>query len=300
MNIAAEAEGHPSPSFMVADKTDGSQYIPDDAVHDLQILHKFILEVSKYYGKKYMVTATNVISYRDQDFAGMALVTPVGTAYVFDGPGNKRFNYVPTNDGAWEEYGNFIDDSIVVGSPHWFNLSDDKGKIKPILGYNANKYFDYQRYMICNQQDADINRYKNEERLGPYWDYMAYLNLIENRNTECNDEDFVFSMLDTSSLSAGDFITTDVIANTSTTTLALQSINSLPSSDSFSRVAGYNAFGRSLGIDKEKLYINTTVEENFIYLDADNKAYPKFLIDAPGIPLVHSSTKNTQIGRAHV
>lgn len=293
-NIASEAEGHPSPSFLVADKPDGSQYIPDDAVHDLQILHKFITEIGKYYGKKYMVTATNVVSYKDQDFSGIALPTSIGTAYVFNGAGNLRYNYLPTNDGAWEEYGNFIDDSIVVGSSHWFNLSDDKGKIKPILGYNANRYFDYQRYMICQQADTDIDRYKAEERAGPYWDYMAYLNLIEDRNTQCNNNDFVFSLLDTSTLGAKDYIITDVISNNSPSSLGPIDVNSLPTTDSFSRIPGYDAYGTSLGLNKQKLYINTTVEEDFIYLDAENKAFPKFLIDAPGITLNHSSTKNTQ------
>ena len=55
------------PGFMAPDKNSGSSYIPEDALQDLQILHKFIAGIGKYYGKKYMVTAPKLASYQDDD-----------------------------------------------------------------------------------------------------------------------------------------------------------------------------------------------------------------------------------------
>ena len=71
------------------------------------------------------------------------------------------------------------------------------------------------------------------------------------------------------------------------------------------RVPAYDAFGTQIcdkptdsvatwKAYKEKLYLNTTVEENFVYIDPERLDSPKFLIDSPGIYLNHSSTEYAQ------
>ena len=295
-NIGIEADGDPKPAFLAADIGDGSSYMAEDAVKDLQILHKFVADVGKNYGKKYMVTADKLQTYKDEDYAGIYLETQVGPALVFNGAGSLTYNYQPTNDGAWEEYGNFIDDSIVVGGPYWYVLSDDNGKIKPIVGYNANYYFDYLRYSNCLRQTQDINNYRSEERLSEYWDFDTYLSLMESRSIECNNNNFIFPMLDISSLGT-DYVITDVITtdpNASTIkSVTSNTVGAIGIPDT--RVAAYNAHGYAMPfLNKTKLYVNSSVEENFVYLDPVNLNYPKIIIDAPGVALNHSNNKQVQ------
>jgi len=296
------------PGFMAPDKNQGSSYIPEDALKDLQILHKFVAEIGKYYGKKYMVTAPKLASYKD-DEADLILPTVAGNAYVFQGDGNFYYNYEPTNDGAWEEYGNFIDDSIVVGGTHWYALSDNGGKIKPIIGYNASSYFDYLRFSMCQLSQSGLENIRRGGRFEPMWDWEGYLLLMEKYSITCNHKDFIFPSLDYSTLASDQYVLATGYERLGTVP-AVQSINDVWTSLSPpTKIPAYNAFGYPITDQtgtkmppsgsasvayKQKLYLNTSVEDKFIYLNPEKLASPKFLIDSPGVYLNHSSSEYAQ------
>jgi hypothetical protein len=73
-----------------------------------------------YYGKSYMVRVPSINYYRDPE------------------SGKYFYNWEVSTDGAWEENGTFIDDTMIVGSTVMDTFRDEEGKIKPILGFSAN------------------------------------------------------------------------------------------------------------------------------------------------------------------
>jgi hypothetical protein len=284
------------PTPILPDKSDGGGNIPENVIKDLQIIHNFVNEMAKYYGKKYMVTAQGLQSYRDEAYADLTISTQVGEAYIFNGGGSFRYNYTPTNDGAWEEYGNIIDDTIAVGGPYWYNLTDDSGKIKPLLGYNANDYFDYIRYSLCKMTQAHANEAKTD-KANPYWSFDTWKELLDARDTVCAAANFTFPSLDFSSLNSTDYSLINVVGSTDTiaSSLNLPNVTPAPLSDVPSQA--FDSYGKPLvdnngvGLLKKKLYIPTSVQESFIYLDPVNLIGPKILIDSPGVFLNTSSSQ---------
>ena len=288
------------------DKTDGSQYIQEKALQDLKLLHKFICEVGKHYGKKYMVTAWDLQSYRDESLLGAAFSTDQGYGYIFSGDGKLTYNYTPTNDGAWEEYGNVIDDSIVVGSPEWYNITDEYGKIKPLLGYNNNYNFDRIRYAKCKAATStnfkDPDNEWNQANANPYFSFNTWLTLQEAKEKVCSDS-YIFPSIDLSSLASSEYIVIDQkITAASSNPSAVTVDNTFPTLTLDSRVPSYTAWGEPIStgflpgdnLPKSKVYVTTTLEEDFIFLDPVNKQYAKILIDAPGISLYMSSEENAK------
>ena len=129
---------------------DFSMMMQPGFIADLNIIVEFIAEIGrKYYGRQYMVKLPSVMSYRDQQYAGTSIPGyNGGRVFVYSGSGKMFYSYDPA-DGAWEEPGNYIDNSIIVGGPHWRTLSDEKGLIPPILGFNASDKIDYVRKAWC-------------------------------------------------------------------------------------------------------------------------------------------------------
>jgi hypothetical protein len=119
-------------------------------VADLQIIVNFIKDLAdKYYGKQYMVKLPNLVSYRDNQYSGFNIPGfRGGNVFVFSGSGKLFHNY-ELADGAWEEWGNYIDNDIIVGGPAWSILSDEKGLIPSILGFNVSDKIDYVRKVWC-------------------------------------------------------------------------------------------------------------------------------------------------------
>lgn len=291
------------PTAVYPDKNDGSQYIQEKALQDLKIVHKFILEIAKYYGKKYMVSASQLRSYREDSVAGFAFPTNVGYGYIFSGDGNLRYNYTPTNDGAWEEYGNIIDDSMAVGGTEWMTLTDDSGKIQPLLGYNNNYNYDYIRQAKCVAANKttpiqDIIK----EQANPYFSYDSWLTLNEYKTRSCTDS-YVFPSLDISTLPTNEYVIVDqkysssALSNIVTTdpnmaTLSLST--TVKSYDAWATEIKDNSGQTSVSIPRSKLYVSTSVEESFIYMDPVTFGNPKILIDSPGINLNLSSEENAK------
>jgi hypothetical protein len=288
------------------DKGDGSATIDPEAIKDLQIIHNFISEIGKYYGKKYMVHAPFLRSYRDDEFADIVLSTQVGDAYVFSGGGDLHYNYEPTNDGAWEEYGNIIDDTISVGSSHWYNIIDDAGKIKPLVGYNVSESFDYVRHKICTLTTAQRNEYKTAQN-DPFWSYNNYEYMMSVQNGSCGNGKFLLPSVEISSLGVTDYVMLEVSGYPNYSSLPAMfnqwkaSGSRTPFSPlsygSFTKSQAKDAYGSGLldnsaaPIPMKKLYATTSVDEKFIYLDPVNLAHPRILIDAPGLLLGSSSNE---------
>lgn len=89
----------------------------------LKSIHAFIKNMGdSYYGKAY------------------AIRLPAIDWYV-DDTGKTRYSY-EICDGAWEEPGNTIDDTMQVGSPIATSFADEQGKFGPILAFdNMAEYF---------------------------------------------------------------------------------------------------------------------------------------------------------------
>lgn len=109
-----------------------------------------------------MIKIPEISSYKDSQYSDIKLparVNPNGQSTsvvsVFSGSGKIFYNYEPC-EYAWEEPGNIIDDSIVVGTPNWYVLSNDKGQIPPILGFNESDNFDYVLENFCSKSLRDI------------------------------------------------------------------------------------------------------------------------------------------------
>lgn len=280
------------------DKGDGSASIEQEVMQDLQILHKFIADIGQHYGKKYMVTAPALRAYKDDQFADVVLPTQVGPAYVFSGGGKLYYNYQPTNDGAWEEYGNIIDDTISVGSSGWYILTDDVGKIKPIIGYNANDTFDYIRYNICQLTQAQLDDYTNNASNDPFWNFEGYNYIQSLVDGSCNKGKFVFPGINLSSLDSSSYLLQEVKTDANWEQLASYfgpGTGFTGFSYNFTNTASRDAWGYPIvdtgnqPISLKKIYLNTSVEENFIFIDPSGLSGPKILIDAPGLTVNSTS-----------
>lgn len=284
------------PIYNHPDKTDGSQYIQEKALQDLKLIHGFIMEIAKYYGKKYMVEAPNLGYYSNSTINSSVFTTAAGYGYIFSGDGSLNYSYTPTNDGGWEEYGNIIDDSIVVGSTYWYTVTDDSGKIKPLLGYNNNYKKDYIREIKC--KTAALRTFQDfaDVELNPYFDYNSWLTLYDNKSSNCTDS-FIFPGIDTSNLGQTDYIIVDqknyagVVSYAESTSDVLQASKRTGQS-----VTYYDAWKKPMPsiLTASRAYVPTTVDESFCYLDPLNKQYPKILIDAPGINLSSSSEERAK------
>ena len=297
------------PTIYHPDKTDGSQYIQEKALQDLKLIHQFITQVAKYYGKKYMVYADSLGGYKDYESAGVAFPTRNGYGYVFAGGGRLKYNYEPTNDGAWEEYGNIIDDAFTVGGLEWMNLSDDQGKIKPILGYNNNYNYDYVRQAKCLAANADTtNELKNVEA-NPYFSYNNWLTLFESKTTNCTNS-YVFPSIDYSSLNSEDYVVIDQKYQASPATVLARMFgdgSTMSTRLGLSlNVSSYDAWNKVINetgviLPRSKLFLSTTVDENFAFLNPQNivgqnwvPRDPRILIDSPGVNINMTSEENAK------
>lgn len=280
------------------EKIEGTYNIDQAALQDLKILHNFVADLGKYYGKKYMVVAPYLSGYKDNAFADIVLPTDAGTSYVFGGGGNLHYNYNPTNDGAWEEYGNIIDDCIPVGGKEWYSLTDDTGKIKPLLGYNANDAFDYVKLYSCKMQQEILDAFE-QDKLNPMWSFEAWDIMRDKRDAVCNDNTkFVFPSLDYSSLSSSDYVLIPVSGLSGDPPPLYNGrldraidVEDFITNLTYSRVMSQakDAFGTATALGTKKLFVTTTVDESFIFLDPENLKEPRILIDAPGLFLNNSS-----------
>jgi hypothetical protein len=278
-----------TPEPVVGDKNNGLQKIEEEPRKDFDTIAKFLRSIGeKFYGRKYMVQAPFVGARRDMSFADIAIPTEAGYAYVFRGNNKLKFNYEPTNEGAWEEYGNIIDDSVAVGSKEWHSLSDERGLISPIVGYNVTDNFDRVRYNTCLAaiSDANFNKQTN-----PFFHYSAWAERKATQNGTCDPIDFIFPSIDLGTIPD----TTRYVAVQCQKTKADFDFNTIarnfPLANSIfdsGSITQIDAFGLN-GFSRKKLYHTTSVDENIVFIDPEQLTGPRIIIDAPGISLNNSS-----------
>lgn len=103
----------------------------------LQKLHQFISSnIGQHYGKDFLVRVPEI--YRRVDTNGVA-----------------HYSY-EVCDSAWEEPGNFLDDTMQIGSAPAMALAGDNGKIGPLLGYNASAEWDNTVFENLNSSDFGL------------------------------------------------------------------------------------------------------------------------------------------------
>jgi len=147
-------------------------FIDNNFIKDLMLLCNFIADIgNKYYGQKYMIRLGSIAAYKDSSTAPLTHITSATFGYdqafdtvlknviqpkprqnqtiaIFGGSG-KIYFAEEICDSAWEEPGNVIDDTMVVGGELWSALVNDQGKIPAILGYNSSDQYDYEAWRLC-------------------------------------------------------------------------------------------------------------------------------------------------------
>lgn len=236
-----------------------------DFLRDFAKLYNLVSQISKYYGAKYLVQMPQVVSYKDQQYSDVqipeTLVTNVSggsssAIQVYKGSGKIFHNYEISTDGAWEEYGNTIDDSIVVGGSDWYSLTDDSGKIQPVLGYNINNNVDFIARAICRGNNITLGNYGYDQY--ELLEMKQAINeLRASRPSECDS--FSYPSIDISQLSEDNFIIKQ------------------------SLVSHNDPFGNTVG--GQKLYKTADVDKNLVFLDPANLRNPYAIISTDPIYL---------------
>jgi hypothetical protein len=244
-------------------------FINPKFLKDMQLLHNFVNHLgSTYYGKKYLVKIPEINAYRDSQYSDIQLDDSFNNLQVFAGSSKIYFNYEPTNDGAWEEYNNIIDDCILVGSSSWSALTDDNNKIKPILGYNFTDTYDYVRNALYNITDINVN--SNDPNFTKLLT-VAYNLALMVRDVKINsgngdDTHFTFPSLDISTLNATDYTVVNIQNTTN------------------------DAYGKALPASSaKKLYTTTSLSEKIIFLDPAHFNEARVIVDAPNLNLATTS-----------
>jgi hypothetical protein len=263
-------QANPSPNTA---NIDYNIMFSQDFLRDFNKIFEFVKNLSKYYGAQYLVKLPEVMSYRDQQYndiqipGNLSSITTnnsTDTIQVYQGSGKIFYNYEIATDGAWEEFGNMIDDCMIVGGVEWYTLSDDNGKIQPLLGYNISYHKDYIAQAICKDDTLTLNNrgYSSFELLEIK---QAVDALLQAEDSTCDDSDtFLYPSINIASLSQEDFIIKNSLLNTPD---ALGNINT-----------------RS-----QKLYQKVSVNPNFAFLDPIKLRNPYAIVNTSPIPLNSTS-----------
>jgi len=128
----------------VAESPNSSASMMNDRVSEmLQKVHGYVKNIGDtYYGKQFMVKIPGITISRDKPLTSVRdfdIIHSGNTIPIeqYNGQGKLYPNYKPATDGAWEEVGNVIDDTIIIGSITGDFFTTDDGRFGPILGYNA-------------------------------------------------------------------------------------------------------------------------------------------------------------------
>ena len=130
----------------------------------LETAHQYVANIGNtYYGKQFMVKIPGLSYTKDEPVVPTGDLTITKNSKVlssgaYEGASIYYANYKPSTDGAWEEPGNVIDDTIVVGSLSGDFFRIDDGKISAILGYRAS--YEYLKDTI---PDNEITKYPSPD-----------------------------------------------------------------------------------------------------------------------------------------
>lgn len=245
---------------------------------DLQIIHNFLNTLaSKHYGKTYMVRLPGIKGYRDWDSSSTISLgqdRKGNDIKVWKGPTKSILSYSIATDGAWEEFGNVIDEDIVIGTPDSYRLMDETGKIQPILGYNAQDNFDtVAKYMCVNQAALFRNGVSTRIRKGQNVFGLSTYSLLADEfgDFDCDNAKFKYPALDYSSITSSNFIFVQETTRTSLGRLLEDPVNTTP-----------------------KLYINASVRPKILFESPQGFGNPRAIIESPGVFMNSSSLSHTQ------
>lgn len=262
----------PSPNAL---EIDYNLVFNQDFLRDFTKLYNLVNQLSQYYGSKYLVKMPEVLAYRDQQYSDVQIPDSIlstssagstTSVQVYKGSGKIFYNYEIATDGAWEEYGNVIDDNIVVGSSDWYSLTDDNGRIQPILGYISNENIDYLAKAICNSNTLDLSNY-GYDQYEMLEMRQSILELIASSDSTC--ESLTYASIDISQLSNDNFIVKN------------------------SAVVHNDPFGNAV-IGSKKVYQKANVDKDMVFLDPVNLRNPYAVVNATPIPLNGTSKFYTQ------
>jgi hypothetical protein len=150
-----------------------------DLYYVLEGVFKFFNNIAtEYYGKQYMIKVPTPLYYYDMSInnASAALagaLTPIGAEgagvstaiYIGRGTGKLYTEWKVSEDGAWEEPGNWIDDRLIVGSTLVNSMSDDQGKIPPMIGFNSSAEINhFNKWITAQTLNAATIRWSSDQR----------------------------------------------------------------------------------------------------------------------------------------
>jgi len=248
-------------------------------VTDLQILHNFLSQLAgKYYGKSYMVRMPGLSGYRDWD--ANQTVTLGNDRFgkpikMWKGPPKSHLSYEISTDGAWEEFGNVIDEDITIGTPNSYRLMDETGKIQPVLGYNAQSNFDtVAKYMCSNRAtlfNSNVgNTLRNNKGLNVFG-LSTYSFVADNIDFDCTNSKFEYPALDYSSITSTSYVFTEE-----------------------NRRRGVSLFPSDPTQLSPKLYITASVRPKIVFEQPVGFNNPRAIIESPGLFMNSSSLSHTQ------
>ena len=251
-NTAGLGSGPAKPAQNYLD-LNANLFLSPNFLKDMNEIFKFVVSIGqKHYGKDYLVRLPDLYSYKDQQYIDVQVPGESTAMYAYQGTGKIYYQYDIATDGAWEEFGNMIDDNIIVGSPDWYAITDDEGKIQPLLGFNASDSYDRINKALCDFADDVIsnNGYGYEE-------YSMLDAVTIARSGDCNNPyNFTYPSIDIGGLSESDYIVKN------------------------SPVEHPDQFGnlRDMGESSKRLYYKASVDSELAFMDPDNLRDPRAII----------------------
>jgi hypothetical protein len=164
--------------------------------NDLKAIHAFFAGIAnEHYGKTFMVRIPQPRWYEDSSLISSS-ISPISagidngvsnTIYIKQGSGKIYTDWEISPDGAWEEPGNWIDDKIIVGSLVAAQMTDDQGKIQPILGFDSSAEYDFKTNYLSTFYAARRANYVREcINMHSLTDYSMMLGDIMNRDVNAD------------------------------------------------------------------------------------------------------------------
>jgi hypothetical protein len=186
--LRSMAQGIAQTSNKVNNSQSGSSSVPinprtsfmtDNPIFNIVVkLQEYLKKIGdEYYGRKFMVSIPTPDFWRDSrvfsppiqigsNFDGSPILLTEGTNKVY-------YAYEPA-DFAWEEAGNMIDDSLLVGNAAMDLFTKEDGTIEPIIGYINNAQYNYSKEF--NKALWDGTRNNGTNNFFQFWKYEAYRN----------------------------------------------------------------------------------------------------------------------------
>jgi hypothetical protein len=190
--------------------------------------------------------------------------------YAYEGSGKIFTNYSISADGAWEEPGNFIDDTLIVGGTRLSSITDESGKLPCIIGFNASMEKDSSRLWYRQQLLSSAAKYNFSDHVNTHlvtdWVAVMQYGLSDN---QLNNENHYFMSLQ-HNLPPEEFVTLQYIAPTVNMSMA---------------------HGLSVPNDKKyKLYTKATPDQNIEFL-SPNFTNPRAIVSISS-PVLLGQDKN--------